>query len=502
MHRRIAGLAGLAAAAVVLAACSSLEEEQSGGDAAAVLRVANPTPVTSLDPLGANSADLPTLTVTQHVFDTLVVREGTDLVPSLATEWTNPDDLTWQFTLRDDVVFADGTPLTSADVKASLDALIAAAGPLAGTWSAVASVETPDDTTLVITTSTPLGTLLSNLAIMPVVPSEKVTDQEFYRAPYGSGPYSVTQFTPGEAVVLERNPEYWGDAPAVEEISFQYIPEVSSRITALENDEIDFTWSLPSDQLGRFDGNEEFSVTTFPTYANYYIWFNSSREPLTDPRVRQALWHAVDLEAIHAALFDGVGEIATGPMPDDVFGAADNTPYAYDPDRARQLLAEAGYPDGFSTEMMWSTGCCANGEAFAQALISDWAKVGITVQPAPLERATWLERLLALDWDSTMSTGSTLTGDADFTLARLYLSSAERTGYANPELDTLLIEAREELDQDRRAELYAQAGAIIWNDAVGIFPLDLYGNSVASSAVQGFEPTPNDMPDFVGVSLD
>jgi peptide/nickel transport system substrate-binding protein len=487
----------VAAVAITLSGCASPSDEP----VSTTLRVANPTPITSLDPLGANSADVPTLTVTQHVFDTLVVRRDGQIEPSVATSWENPDDLTWTFELRDDVVFADGTPLTGADVKASLEALIANAGPLAGIWSALSSVEAPSDTELVITTSTPLGTVLSNLALLPILPADKIGDAEFIAAPYGSGPFSVAEFTPGESVTLDRNDEYWGEAPALEEIDFHYIPEVSGRITALENDEIDFTWGLPSDQLARFSDDGPIVAEVYPTYWNYYVWFNSSREPFTDPRVRQAMWHAVDIETIAGALFDGVGEVATGPIPGDVFGATELSPYEYDPDLARELLAEAGYPDGFSTEMMWSTGCCTNGETFADALVSAWAEVGIQVTPAPLERAVWLERLLALDWDSTMSTGSTLTGDADFTLARLYLSTAKRMGYVNPELDELLLAARSELDQDRRAELYADASEIIWDEAVGIFPIDLYGNYAAQDAVSGFVPTPNDMPSFVGVSL-
>ena len=167
---------------------------------------------------------------------------------------------------------------------------------------------------------------------------------------------------------------------------------------------------------------------------------------------------------------------------------------------ARQLLAEAGYPNGFSTTMMWSSQCCTNIREFAETLINQWAAVGIQVTPQELERATWLENLLALNWDSTLSEGNTITGDADFTLARLYLSTAKRMGYANPELDALLLEARAEIDQGKRAELYAQAGKIIWDEAVGIFPLDMKMHAVYRKEVTGFVPTPTGMPRFDTVS--
>ncbi|BCJ68220.1 ABC transporter substrate-binding protein [Polymorphospora rubra] len=503
MRSLTARLGALALAGVLGLTACSFESDSSTGDStgATTLRVANPTPVVSLNPFAANSADQPTLTVVQEVFETLVVRENGEIAPKLAESWTNPDPLTWQFVLRKDVTFADGTPMTSADAKASLQALIDGKGPLAGLWATVDEIGTPDEHTLTIHTSSALGTVLSNLTLLWIAPAAKLADSAFFNAPYGTGPFKVSSFTAGQSVELARNDNYRGEQPKLETISYRYIPEVSGRVTALSNNEIDVTWGLPPDQLTGLRGNDALTVESFPTYANYYIWFNSSREPFTDARVRQAMWHAVDFGKISSSLFDQAGTPATGPLPDAIFGAAGQNPYAYDPARAKQLLTEAGYPNGFSTSMMWSAGCCTNGNSFADAMISDWAKVGIVVKPEELERATWLDKLLKLDWDSTMTTGSTITGDADFTLARLYLSTANRNGYANPELDRILLAARAEIDQDKRADLYAQAGKIVWDDAVGIFPLDLSGNVVLRKGVEGFTPTPNDLPDFAGVSV-
>ncbi|MER7270010.1 ABC transporter substrate-binding protein [Micromonospora carbonacea] len=489
------------AAGLGLTACSFGSDDPAGDGGGTTLRVANPTPVVSLNPFAANSADQPTLTVVQEVFETLVVRDDGRITPKLAESWTNPDPLTWQFVLRSGVTFADGTPMTSADAKASLQALIDGKGPLAGLWATVDDIRTPDERTLTIHTKSQLGTVLSNLTLLWIAPAAKIGDSAFFDAPYGTGPFKVSSFTAGQSVNLVRNDKYRGDRPKLSGISYRYIPEVSGRVTALANNEIDVTWGLPPDQLTGLRDNKDLTVKSFPTYANYYTWFNSSRKPFTDARVRQAMWHAVDFAKISKSLFDQAGTPATGPLPEAVFGAAGQNPYAYDPARARQLLTEAGYPDGFTTTMMWSSGCCTNSNSFADAMISDWAKVGIVVKPQELERATWLDKLLKLDWDSTMTTGSTITGDADFTLARLYLSTAKRNGYANPELDRILLAARAELDQDKRATLYAQAGKIVWDEAVGIFPLDLNGNVVLRGTVEGFTPTPNDLPDFAGVSL-
>ena len=366
--------------------------------------------------------------------------------------------------------------------------------------AAVAAIETPDPLTVDIKTSTRLGTVLSNLSMLGIAPAAALEDPDFFTAPFGTGPYQVAAFTPSQFVALERNPEYRGDPAPTARLEYRYIPEVSGRITALENNEIDITWGLPPDQVEQVRSSQSLTVESFPTYGNYYMWYNSSREPFTDARVRQAMWHAVDMEEIKAFLFEGTAEVARGPIPLDVFGAAEQAPYAYDPDRARQLLAEAGYPNGFSTTMMWSSQCCTNIREFAETLISYWAAVGVQVTPQELERATWLENLLALNWDSPLAEGNTITGDADFTLARLYLSSANRMGYANPELDELLLAARAEIDQTRRAELYAEAGRIIWEEAVGIFPLDMMMHAVYRNEVTGFVPTPTGMPRFDTVS--
>ncbi|WP_162419700.1 ABC transporter substrate-binding protein [Microvirga brassicacearum] len=470
--------------------------------AAQTLRVANPVAVVSLDPFGAKAADQPTLTVTQEVLEPLVMRRDGAIHPWLAERWENPDNLTWIFHLKSGIQFADGSPMTSADVKASLDRVIAEKGPLAGLWAAVEAIETPDAQTFKIKTTQPVGTILSNLTMLGIAPAAKIRDPNFFSAPYGTGPFKVASFTAGQLVRLVRNENYWGEKPKLSQIEYRYIPEVSGRITALENNEIDFTWGLPPDQIDQVKDSKSLTVESFPTYSNYYMWFNNSRKPFTDARVRQAMWHAVDLAQIQKDLFPGTASLAKGPIPQAVFGSSVQTPYAYDVAKAKKLLADAGYPNGFETAMMWSSQCCAAVREFAETLVSYWAAVGIKVTPQELERATWLDRLLKLDWDSTLTDGNTLTGDADFTLARLYLSSAKRMGYANPKLDEILLAARAELDQAKRSELYASAGRLIWDEAVGIFPLDMMVHAVYRSNVKGFKPTPNAMPRFENVSKD
>jgi peptide/nickel transport system substrate-binding protein len=193
--------------------------------------------------------------------------------------------------------------------------------------------------------------------------------------------------------------------------------------------------------------------------------------------------------------------VAQSPITQAVFGSTNLEPYSYDPELAKQLLAEAGYPNGISTTMQWPLEGGPNIRAMAQAFISDWAKAGIKVQPLEKERATWLKDFGAMKWDMNLQGNATGTGDADFTLNRLYTCAAKRMGYCNKDLDTILAKARASLDQNERKTLYAQADKILWDDAVGIFPVDLKNNYAVRENVKGFEMPVNGRPDFSTVSV-
>lgn len=462
------------------------------------LTVAVPYALTTLDPHGTNALDIATATASYHVFDTLVERDGDTFVPSVAESWSNPDELTWVFTLRDDVTFHDGTPLTAEDVQASMERYVALDGPAAPLYAPI-SVSTNNDHEVVMTTEEPMGTLLVNLTRMFIGPSERIDEDGFGRAPIGSGPFEVDSFQVDDRLALSANEGYWGGRPDLDRLELVRIPEVSSRLTALQTGEIDLTWLIPADQLPQLENDPDVVIDSVPSYGSYVIWFNSSREPFTDARVRRAVWHAIDFEAAIENLYDGIGVAADAPVTPEVFGYAPQEPYPYDPELARELLAEAGYPDGFETSMMWKNPEYSD---LSYTMISDLAEVGIQVTPEQKEHAIWIEDLVNLNFDMNNMVQSAATGDADILLGRLYQCDAERTGYCNEELDRLLLEARAELDQDRRLELYDQASQIIWEEAVGMFPIDVLENYAYRSHVQNFDPAPSSAPQFTSVTVD
>ncbi len=494
-----AALAGIVAAALALTACAPSEE---AGPKQSVLTVANPMSVASIDPHGPGSGDRPTITVAQHVFDSLVVRDGSEFVPSLAASWTNDDPNVWRVELVEGAVFHDGSPVTAADVVASYERLIELKGPLASTWAAVESVVADGDRTVVFTTTTPLGTFLSNLALLYIAPAALMNEPDFFLKPIGSGPFVVESFTPGDRTVLVKNEDYWGEKAQVDKLVIREIPEVSSLIAALETGEVDLTWGIAPDQLPNLLSNSDVTVESMPSFQYFMNWFNSSREPFTNPEVRRALWHAVDVQSLVEDLFPEAANVASAPIPSTVFGWSEQAEYEYNPELARKLLADAGYPNGFDAGLDLSVGGGPQIRLIAQTMISDWAEVGVNVELKEKERAVWLEDLLALNWDMNLLINSVLTGDADFTLGRLYPSAANRTGYANAELDEILAAAKQTVDQAERQKLYDRANQIIWDDAVGIFPMELLANYAWRDRVVGFTPDANETPRFTSVTVE
>jgi len=455
------------------------------------LVVSLPARIVALDALGAQGAEESTRVAAAHIFDTLVIRdeETGEYLPSLATGWETPEPTSWIFTLRDDAIFHDGTPVGAADVVASLEYLLEAKGPLAPLWAALDTIEAQDDLTVHIQTTTPLGTILANVALLSVAPAAKINEEGFFNQPIGSGPFRVESYKPDQELVLEATSDYWGGAPGVQTLRFRDIPEISARVTALTTGEIDFTYQLPPDQLTDLAGNADLTITSKPSYRYYFIWLNAQTEAFSDVRVRQAMIHALDIPTISDALMQDSAELMDAPIPSTIFGYAPQTPYAYDPEKAKELLAEAGYEGGLETDMIWAPGSSPQDREIAQAMFSYWDAVGIKVTDRQSERAQWLDDLLALNWEMDFQTNGVVTGDADFVLRRLYHSSANRTGYANPDLDKLLDDAAASVDQEERKSLYADACKLIWDEAVGIYPFTLVQSFIARNNVQGFTPT-------------
>ncbi|GAA3119488.1 MULTISPECIES: ABC transporter substrate-binding protein [Nonomuraea] len=497
---RAMGCLVAAALALGLAACggSGGTGDSAGGEQ--VLRYAPQLFPVSLD-VQQYPAEEAVQTTVQQSLETLTVMKDGKPEPKLATSWESPDDKTWVFHLREGVTFTDGTPFTAKDVKGSVQRLIDLKGSLTPLLTGIEEIEATDDHTVTFKTSSPLGTLPSTLSLVFIGQGDKVTSDAYWQKPIGTGPFVFDSFSPDDKVVLTRNDKYWGAKAKVNRLEILNMPEVSARITALNNDEVDVLAAIPPDQVPEVQDVPGIAYGNGPSYNYYFLWFNQNNKPFDNVKVRQAMLHAVDVKSIVGDLFGDLGAVGQAPITQAVFGAAQLEPYSYDPELAKKLLAEAGYPQGITTTVQWPLEGGPNIRPMAQAFISAWEKVGIKVQPQEKERATWLKDLNSLNWDMNLQTNTTGTGDADFTLNRLYNCDAKRMGYCNKDLDKVLGKARESLDQEERKTLYAQAAKIIWDDAVGLYPVDLKNNYAVRDDVKGLEMPASGRPDFSQVSV-
>ena len=244
------------------------------------ITASSPYPTQSLNPTGSTSADLGTALASKALFDTLLIRKGDQFIPSLATEWSaNEDGTAYTFKLRDDVTFHDGSPLTAKDVAASIKLSSETPGPLAALWKPV-SAEVVDDFTVTLNLERPMGALLSNLSTLEILPADLMGNEDYWNAPIGSGPFKYNAFNPGQELRLDAYEDYWDGAPKAAHLVLRVIPEISSRLAALETGEIDATWNVPDDLLPELEGNADLSIEMVPSLSSYVLWFNPSEGPL------------------------------------------------------------------------------------------------------------------------------------------------------------------------------------------------------------------------------
>lgn len=439
--------------------------------------------------------------VIANVMQPLVRFDGEEITPVLATEWewTTPTSL--QFTLREDVTFSDGTPFTAADVVGTLDRYIAQNGPLAAALSVISDYAATDDMTVVINTKAPTGTLVGILSMIYIGQGAHATDDAWWVKPLGTGAFVIEDYVADDHVTLTRNDEYWGDKAILKTLTFKIVPDVNAKMTGLSNDEIQVVNGVPYDQIETVKAMPDVTFTQVDSLNYWFLWFENEHTPLDDVRVRTAMWEALDLPTIIESLYGDTVTPMDSFCPSSAFGClpAEGLP-EYDPEHAKQLLAEAGYPDGFSTDIIFNT-AVAGTNNLVQAMISAWDEIGVTVEPRGMDAATWLAEFQALNWDMDVQPNQTITGDADYTLNRLYSCAAKRLGYCNPELDALMTQAQQSADQDKRAELYQQVIDIMAKDLPAIPLFELKANVAARSNVQGLTIPPTEFIDFSTVYL-
>lgn len=471
----IAAMVGVAL--VALAGCSTgegvdLGDGDGGGQVdGAVLRAAIGGEPDQLDPHRTSAYF--SFQVLENVFDTLVEPdENLEMQPALAESWEVSDDqLTWTFTLRDDVTFHDGSPFTSADVVYSYERIIDE--ELANAWrfSSVSSVEAPDDTTVVITVDTPTPNLLSSVGGfkgMAIVQEVNVESGDIASSPVGTGPFSFAAYASGDSITLEANPDHWDGAPSVGGVEFSFISEPSTALAALNGGEVDWTDNVPPQQVESLEGSDTVSLEVVPSNDYWYLAMNIAEEPWADERVRQAVGFAIDREAIIQAVSYGTAQENQLAIPEDSVWHTDYDGFSHDPDEARRLLDEAGF-DGGSIEFL-ATSEYPETVTAAQIIADDLEPLGFDVNISQPDFSTWLDEQNSGNFDMLMMGWLGNIDPDDFYYAQHHGDGGSNAqGYANDEVDGLLDDARTETDEAVRKELYADAATIIADEASYVY---------------------------------
>jgi len=448
------------------------DAEGSGGD----LIISNPSDIVSMDP--ALSNDVPSSNVQANVFESLTKQdENMEVQPSLAESWEQIDETTWEFKLREGVKFHDGSDFTAEVVKANIERILdpEVASPRLFLYEMVTEIEVVDDYTVRFTTEYPFSPLPAHLAHTGggMVSLEQI--EADYAAmengeapgsvinenPIGTGYFKFDSWEPGSQVKLVKNEDYWGETAKLDSVTFKVVSEGLTRVAELETGDSHIADQISPNSVEQVEAIDGASIDQQGSVSLSYIGFNAEKEPFNDPKVRQAINMAINKEEILDGVYEGFGIPAIGPLAPDVYGYDENVQgLEYDPERAKELLAEAGYEDGFSTTL-WTND--ANQERMDMATIiqAQLKEFGIDVEIEALEWGAYLEQTANGEHDMFILGWSNATGDADYGLYPLFHSDnvgepGNRTFTKDAELDELLVQARQESDEEARLELYSQ----------------------------------------------
>ena len=441
------------------------------------ITIAQGVDATTLDP--HMSHDTPTSVVIGNIFDGLLQRSRTmELEPALAESYRQIDDLTWEFAIRDGVVFHNGEVFNAHAARYSLERVMDPnqKSPQASGLRSIEAIKAPDAKTLRIKTNAPnplLPVRVGDIAMVPPKYAQAVGAAGFATAPVGTGPYRLREWLKDEKIVLEANPEYFQGAPKIDEVIFRPIPETATRIAELKTGAVDVIVNVPPHQVESIAAMKELSVRTAPSSRIIFIVLTTTDGgPLSDKRVRQALNYAVDKGAIIEALLGGYGKALASPLPSNAFGHdPDLKPYRYDPKKARQLLAEAGYPKGFEITFEAPSGRYLMDKDVAQAVNGFLQDVGIKTKFNVSEWGVFVGKLYQHAGAPMMLLGlGGNTFDADAYLYTQLRSGELSSYYSNPKMDELLDHARVETNPDKRQKLYFEAQRLALDEAA-VIPL-------------------------------
>ncbi|WP_019119831.1 glutathione ABC transporter substrate-binding protein GsiB [Brevibacillus massiliensis] len=405
------------------------------------------------------------------------------MIPVLAESYeASPDAKVFTFKLRKGVKFHDGTPFNAEAVKVNIDRLANPDNKLKrhSLFALVDKTEAVDEYTFRVTLKEPFGAMLNNFAhpAARIISPQALQKygKEVSKHPDGTGPFKFVEWDPSDHLTVEKNPDYWQPGlPKVDGITFKPVPENGARVAMLQTGEADFIYPLPTEQAESINGKNGIVVENNPSIVIRYMSMNTMKKPFDDVRVRQAINYAINKEAFLKVVYRGYGSVLDSIIPPKLAFYSQQTPYEYNPEKAKQLLKEAGYENGFETNI-WGAN---NSDAMKamEFLQQQLGQVGIKVNVLPMEAGTLSDKIWSVqnpqDAGVELYYGgwSSSTGDADWGIRPLLAGesippkSYNTAYYQNPEVDKLIQAALQTVDPEKRKQAYADIQKRIWDDA-------------------------------------
>ncbi|MFT6090074.1 ABC transporter substrate-binding protein [Sulfitobacter sp.] len=452
-----------------------------------------------LDPTSAAAGAIDSV-LYSNVFEGLTRFMGDgSVVPGLAKSWEiSEDGLTYLFHLQDNVTFHDGTTMDANDVKFSLDRINAqdSANAQKALFSAISEVNVIDPKTVEIKLSAPNGNMLFNLAWGDAVIVAPESISNIKQLPIGTGAFKFTSWTQGDNIMIEKNPNYWGAPAALDMATFKFISDPTAAFASVMAEDVDVFVGFPApENLPQFDADPRFQVLVGSTEGETILAMNNKQAPFDNVKVREAVAHAINRQAIIDGAMFGYGTpIGTHFAPHNPAYVDETAISAFDPEKSKALLAEAGFPDGFETTLDLPPPSYARrgGEIIAAQL----ADVGIKAKINNVEWAQWLETVF-----KGKNFGLTIVSHTEPMDIGIYANPDYYFQYDNPDFQALMTKLNATTDEDMRTQMLGEAQQIISQDYVNGYLFQLAALGIAKAGVQGlWTNAPTQATDLTGVS--
>ncbi len=506
--------------ALSFAVACSLQAAPAGAQKGRDINIGLQAALTSMDPHFHNLS--PNNSFVLHVFEPLIKRDDNQkLIPGLATSWRAMDDLTWEFKLRKNVRFHDGSPFTAADVAFTLKRVPDvpnSPSSFATFTKPIIDIKIVDSHTVIFKTATPHVLLPSDLASVMIVSKangEKATTEDYNsgKAAIGTGPYKLLEYVPNQRVVIKANYGYWGGEEPWDKITFKMLTNPAARVAALLSGDVQLIETVPTADIAKLSQNKEFSLVDKVSNRVIYAHLNQfsdksapfvsakdgkplDKNPFRDLRVRKAMSMAVNRDAIVERVMEKKAVAASQLLPDFFYGTSKKLkPVKYDPEGAKRLLAEAGYPNGFAMTIHGPNNRYINDANIAQALAQMYTRIGIDTKVETMPSSVYFNRATKLEFGYTLLGWGTESGEQGSAMRSLLATHDPAKGmgvnnrgrYSNAAFDKVLSDALVTMDEKKREGMIQQAAEMVMAD-VGLIPLHYEVSTWA--AAKGLKYTP------------